>query len=94
MVEHRSNTTDFLAHANFIDQRMQEGMMLNYTAQGLPGYRTEVTAREASQNLEQSMTVFGLIGKNLEDGALNAILAGAETIAINITYEEPIDNHM
>jgi hypothetical protein len=88
MVERKSNTSEFLAHANFIDQRMQEGMMLNYTAQGLPGYRAEVTAWEASQNLEQSMTVFGLIGKNLEDGALNSILAGAETIAINITFEE------
>jgi hypothetical protein len=87
-VERKSQTGDVLANANYYDQRMQEGMMLNYAAQGLPGYRAEVTAREAAQNLEQSMTVFGLIGKNLEDGALNAILAGAETIAINITYDE------
>jgi len=89
-VDRKSNTTEFLANANFADQRMQEGFMLNYSAQGLPGYRDMVTAREAAQNLEQSMTVFGLIGKNLEDGALNAILAGAETIAINISYDELI----
>jgi hypothetical protein len=34
------------------------------------------------------MTVFGLIGKNLEDGALSIIEAGAETIAANISYAE------
>jgi hypothetical protein len=73
---------------NFADQRFQEGTMLNYSAMGLPGYRSEVTARESAQNLDQSMTVVGLMGKNLEDGALWAIQAGAETVAINITYEE------
>lgn len=87
-VERRSNTNDILANMNFADQRFQEGMMLTYAAQGLPGYRAEITAREAAQNLEQSMTIFSLMGSNLEDGALNAILAGAETVAINITPEE------
>ncbi len=87
-VERRSNTNDLLANMNFVDQRFQEGMMLTYAAQGLPGYRAEVTAREAAQNLEQSMTIFSLMGSNLEDGALNAILAGAETVAINITPQE------
>jgi hypothetical protein len=47
-----------------------------------------VTAREAAQNLDQSMTVVGSMGKNLEDGALGSIVAGAETIAINMTYDE------
>lgn len=88
VAERRSQTGDILANMNFTDQRFQEGVMINYAAMGLPGYRAEVTARESAQNLDQSMTVVGLMGKNLEDGALSAIEAGAETVAINITYEE------
>ncbi|MBI4960771.1 MAG: hypothetical protein HY915_14940 [Desulfovibrio sp.] len=88
VVERRSQTGDILANMNFADQRFQEGVMFNYSAMGLPGYRAEVTARESAQNLDQSMTVVGLMGKNLEDGALSAIEAGAETVAINITYKE------
>jgi hypothetical protein len=86
--ERRSQTGDILANMNFADQRFQEGTMLNYSAMGLPGYRSEVTNGESARNLEQSMTVVGLMGKNLEDGALWAIQAGAETVAINITYAE------
>jgi flagellar biosynthesis GTPase FlhF len=77
-----------IAMLNFYDMRHQDGGLMDYSAMGAPGYRAEVTAREAAQNLEQSMTVVGSMGKNLEDGALNAIMAGAETVAINITYEE------
>jgi hypothetical protein len=88
VAERRSQTGDILANMNFADQRFQEGVMFNYSAMGLPGYRAEVTARESAQNLDQSMTVVGLMGKNLEDGALSAIEAGAETVAINITYQE------
>ncbi|MFW6127508.1 MAG: hypothetical protein ACOC6K_04775 [Thermodesulfobacteriota bacterium] len=87
-VERKSNTGDVLANMNFADQRFQEGVMINYAAQGLPGWRQQVTARESAQNLEQSLTVMGLMGENIEDGALNAIVAGAETIAVNMTYKE------
>ncbi len=87
-VERKSNTGDVLANMNFADQRFQEGVMINYAAQGLPGWRQQVTARESAQNLEQSLTVMGLMGENIEDGALNAILAGAETITVNMTYKE------
>ena len=87
-IDRKSNTGDILANLNFADQRFQEGSLLNYTAQGLPGNRDYVTAKESAQNLDQSMTIIGQMGKNLEDGALNAIIAGAETIAINISYVE------
>lgn len=87
-VERQAHTSDTLATLNYTDQRFQEGSLLNYTAQGLPGSRQAVTARESAQNLEQSMTIVGQMGKNLEDGALNAIVAGAECIAINISYDE------
>lgn len=84
----RSQVGEAIAILNFYDQRSQDGGLLDYSAMGAPGYRAEVTAREAAQNLDQSMTVVGSMGKNLEDGALSAILAGAETVAINLTYEE------
>ena len=87
-VDLKSQAGDLIAMLNFYDQRHQDGGLLDYSAMGAPGYRAEVTAREAAQNLEQSMTVVGSMGKNLEDGALNAIMAGAETVAINITYDE------
>lgn len=87
-VDMRSQTTDILANMNKADMMLQEGMMLNYAAAGLPGYRAEVTAREAAQNLEQSLTVVGAMGKNLEDGALDVIMAAAETIMVNMTYAE------
>ena len=87
-VDLKSQATELIAMLNFYDQRHQDGGLLDYSAMGAPGYRAEVTAREAAQNLDQSMTVVGSMGKNLEDGALSAILAGAETVAINITYDE------
>ena len=87
-VDLRSQVNEMIGMLNFYDQRHQDGGLLDYSAMGAPGYRAEVTAREAAQNLDQSMTVVGSMGKNLEDGALNAILAGAETVAANITYEE------
>jgi hypothetical protein len=88
MVDLKTGASDMIAMLNFYDQRHQDGGLIDYSAMGAPGYRAEVTAREAAQNLDQSMTVVGSMGKNLEDGALNAIIAGAETTAINITYDE------
>lgn len=87
-VDLRSQANELIAMMNFYDQRHQDGGLIDYSAMGAPGYRAEVTAREAAQNLDQSMTVVGSMGKNLEDGAISAIVAGAETIAINMTYEE------
>jgi len=88
MIDRKSATGDTLASLNFTDQRFQEGVMINYAAQGLPGYRQAVTATENANNLEQSLTVMGLMGENLEDGALNAIIAGWETVALNMTHRE------
>lgn len=87
-VDRKSTTSDILANLNYGDQRFQEGTFVTSLVQGLPGYRAEVTAREAAQSLEQAMTVFSLIGKNLEDGALWAINAGAETIMANMGVDD------
>ena len=87
-VDRKSNVSDILAQVNYFDQAFQNGGMVSYALQGLPGYRGEVTAREAAQNLEQSTTIVGLMGENVEDGALYAIQAAYETVRINITYKE------
>jgi len=87
-IDRRSSTSDILANMNFADQRFQEGTFVTNLVQGLPGYRAEVTARESAQSLEQALTIFSLIGKNIEHGALNVIRAAAETVAANISHEE------
>lgn len=86
--DRRSVTGDVLANLNFADQRYQEGSFVTSLVQGLPGYRAEVTAREAAQSLEQALNIFSLIGKNLEGGALDIILGAAEVIRVNMTYGE------
>jgi hypothetical protein len=87
-IDLKSMANEMVTILNLYDQRHQDGGLLDYSAMGAPGTKSEITAREAAQNLDQSMTVVGSMGKNLEDGALNSILAGAETVAINMTYEE------
>lgn len=87
-VERKSNVGDILAQENYFDQVFQTGGMISYALQGLPGYRAGVTATESSQNREQSSTIVGLMGENVEDGALYAIQAAYETVRINISYKE------
>jgi hypothetical protein len=84
----RSTTTDVLANLNFCKMQYEEGSMVPSAVRGLPGHRAEVTAREAAQNLDQSMTVFGLMGFNIEDGALAAIIAGNETLDAFMPYQD------
>lgn len=87
-IERKSQTGDVLANLKYGDQAFQIGGMLSYALQGLPDYRAEVTARESAQNLEQSNTIVGLMGLNLDAGALDVIQAAYETVRINISYKE------
>jgi len=87
-VDRKAITGDVMAYLNFGDQAFQKGTMINDTIQGLPGFRAEVTARENAQNLEQSDTVVTLMANNLEDGAIWAIQAGAETIQANAGVQD------
>ncbi|MDO9566670.1 MAG: hypothetical protein Q7J15_08020 [Candidatus Desulfaltia sp.] len=82
-VDRKNITNEVLANLNYGDQHFQEGSFVTALVQGLPGWRAEVTAREQAQNLEQAMNVFGLMGQNLEDGAIQVVNAAAETIEIN-----------
>jgi hypothetical protein len=90
-IDFRSGVGDIMAILNFMDQRHQDGGLMDYSTMGLPGYRAEVTKGEAAQNLDQSMILVGSMGKNVEDGALNFIKAAAETIRINMTYEDLVE---
>jgi len=84
-VDRKDNTTSILANMQYHDQNFQRGSMVNDAVQGLPGYRKDITASEAAQNLEQSMGVFGLMGSNLEDGCIQLLHATQDVIE---TYAE------
>lgn len=90
-VDFRSEVGDIMAILNFFDQRAQDGGMIDYHTLGLPGWRAAVTKGEAAQNLEQSMILVGAMAKNVEDGALDAIMAAAETVMISMSYDELVE---
>lgn len=79
-VEHRFRTNEILANLAYADQNFQRGAFVTDAVQGLPGWRQDMTYREAAQNLEQSLSVFSLMGSELEAGALNAIMLACEVV--------------
>lgn len=87
-IERNTRNNDIIAMLSKADMMIDDGGFIDRTIQGSPGYRQNVTKGEAAQNLEQSSTIMGSIATDIEDGALNAIRAMAETVAINLTYEE------
>jgi hypothetical protein len=90
-VDHRFTTNEVLANKQSADQDFQRGTFITDPIQGLPGFRQQITARESAQNLQQSLTVFSIIGENLDAGALEIARAAMETIMLNITREELLD---
>lgn len=90
-VDRRSNTNEVLANKQAADGDFQRGTFINDNIQGLPGFRQQVTARESAQNLRQSMTVFSIIGENLDVGAVDITDAVVETITLNITRPELLE---
>jgi hypothetical protein len=79
-VDQRFITNEILSNLQYHDQNYQRGSFVPDIIQGLPGWRKEVTFREQQQNLDQALGVYSLMGTNLEDGAIDAVHAGAETI--------------
>lgn len=86
-IERSSRTTDILQNLKYADEMFQKGVFVNDALQGRTTVR-EITAKEAAQNLDQAMGVFGLMGENIESGAIKIIKAGMETIEINAGYED------
>jgi hypothetical protein len=87
-VDRRFISGDVLPNLQYGDSLFQTGTFVNATVQGLPGYRSEITAREQAQHLDQSLTIFAKMGINLEFGALRAIQAGMETVMVNATVSD------
>ena len=87
-IQTNTRNNDIIAMLSKADMMIDDGGFIDRTIQGSPGYRQGVTKGEAAQNLEQSSTIMGSIATDIEDGALNVIKAMAETVAINLTYEE------
>ena len=84
-VDQRFISGDILANSQWYDMVFQRGTMVTDTVQGLPGYRAEITARESAQHLAQSRTAFTKMGMNEDVGAVQAILAGMETLRLDAT---------
>lgn len=86
--QRRSRTNDVLANLQQIDQMYQRGSFVSDQVQGLPGYRSEITYREAAMQLDQALTVFGLMGFAAEVGAVQMITQCALVIRENANYED------
>ncbi|HQM46635.1 MAG TPA: hypothetical protein PLC82_12285 [Smithellaceae bacterium] len=87
-VQRRSNTNDILANMQYHDQNYQRGSFVPDAVQGLPGYRKDMTFREASQNLDQALGVYSLMGENIETGAIYMIQAASEFIRRYATWQD------
>lgn len=90
-VDRRFTTNEVLANKQAADQDFQRGTFVNDPVQGLPGFRQQITARESAQNLQQSMSVFSVVGENLDVGAVDITRAAMETIMLNITQTELLE---
>ncbi|OPY17016.1 MAG: hypothetical protein A4E74_01549 [Syntrophus sp. PtaB.Bin075] len=84
----RGKTNEVLANMQNMDQHFQRGTFVTDAVQGLPGYRKDMTYREAAMNLDQSLGVYSLMGESIEAGAIDAIAAAAEFIAEYASYRD------
>jgi hypothetical protein len=84
-VERSARTADVLSVVKYYEELFDSGTFVTNALKGQVEKR-EITAREAAQHLEQSMGVFGLIGENIEFGAIQAIKAGMETVVVNAGF--------
>ncbi|MFH1952573.1 MAG: hypothetical protein ABIL06_13250 [Pseudomonadota bacterium] len=85
-VQRRSRTNDVLSNMQYYDQQFQRGSFVTDAVQGLPGYRQDMTYREAAMNLDQAMGVYGLMGSNIEAGAIDALVAAQEIVEMNAGF--------
>jgi len=87
-VDRRFISNDILTTLQYGDQNFQRGTFITDAIQGLPGYRKDMTWRESQMLLEQALGVFSLIGENVEWGAIDATIAGMETVRANIGIDD------
>jgi len=87
VVQRRSRTSDIMANVQQYDQHFQRGTFVTDAVQGLPGYRKDMTYRESAMLMDQAMGVYGLMGQNIEDGAIAIITTAQEIISQYAGYE-------
>lgn len=90
-VRRMSKTNDILANMQYHDQNYQRGSFVTDAVQGLPGYRKDMTYREAAMNLDQALGVYSLMGENIEAGAIDILSAACEFIALYATWQDLTD---
>ena len=91
IVQRRGRTNEVLANMQYYDQNYQRGSFVSDAVQGLPGYRKDITYREAAMNLDQALAIFGLMGENIEEGAIDTITAVADIIEANAGYNDYLE---
>lgn len=90
-VARRDVTSSVLANMQYHDQNYQRGTSVTDSVQGLPGYRQDITWRESEQNLGQAMEVFGLMGVNVELGAVQAVMAAQEVVEAFAGWQDYVE---
>ncbi|MBU2550235.1 MAG: hypothetical protein KKB20_17635, partial [Proteobacteria bacterium] len=87
-IDRKPRTSEILANTQYLDQVYQRGSLVPENVMGLPGWRKNVTWRESQQALEQALGVFGMMGENLEDGAIRVLEAAAEVLITHASYAD------
>ena len=83
-----SKTNEILANMQYHDQNYQRGSFVTDAVQGLPGYRKDMTYREAAMNLDQALGVYSLMGENTESGAVDIVRGACEFIRLYATWQD------
>ena len=91
VAQRRSRTNDVLANQQYFEQLFQRGSFVNDAVQGLPGYRKDMTFRESAMLMDQALGVFGLMGGNIEMGAIQAITLGAQVVKTYAMYNDYLE---
>jgi len=86
--QRRSRTSDILANMQHYDQMFDRGSFVTSRVQGLPGWRKQEPFRLAAMDLDQALAVFGLMGENVEEGAIQVISLAAKVVKEMAGYSD------
>jgi hypothetical protein len=81
-------TASILAQQQYHDQLFQRGSFVTDAVQGLPGYRKDQPYRSEQLQLDQGMSVYQLIGMNVEAGAIAALTAAQDVVETYAGYSD------
>lgn len=81
-------TSSILTQQQYHDQLYQHGAFVTDAVQGLPGYRKDQPYRSEQLQLDQGLSVFALIGMNVEAGAIAALAAAQDVVETYAGYSD------